>query len=187
MKYHVRWLCLLIFITIVINLFLHHISKDASPRQNQIDNKVSLENPVRLLIPSLNVDTDIQPVGVTSRGVMENPSNIFDVGWFELGPRPGEKGSAVIAGHVDGERGEVGVFANLHKLKKGGKVYIEDSNGKSLTFIVAESRRYDPGYAEEVFSQNDKAHLNLITCDGVWDGKKKSYTKRLVVFTDIMH
>jgi hypothetical protein len=32
---------------------------------------------------------------------------------------------------------------------------------------------------------NDKAHLNLITCDGVWDVTKKSYSKRLVVFADI--
>ncbi|MDQ3008010.1 MAG: sortase, partial [bacterium] len=173
----------------VLQIFrsLPPISKDASPRQNQIDDKVSLENPVRLLIPSLNVDTDIQLVGVTSQGVMESPSNTIDVGWFDLGPRPGEKGSAVIAGHVDGEHGEVGVFANLYKLKKGDKVYIRDSNEKSLTFIVTESRRYDSGYAEEVFSRNDEASLNLITCDGVWDGVNKSYTKRLVVFTEIMH
>ncbi len=187
MKYHVGWLLLLIPIVIGISLILSHISKDASSREKQIANKVNLVNPVRLLIPSLNVNTYIQPVGVTARGVMESPSNIIGVGWFDLGPRPGEKGSAVIAGHVDGERGEVGVFTNLHKLKKGDKVYIKDSNGNSLTFIVAESRKYDPGYAEEVFSRNDKAHLNLITCDGVWDGVKKNYTKRLVVFTDIMH
>ena len=102
------------------------------------------------------------------------------------GPLPGEKGSAVVSGHIDGESGEVGVFNNLHKLKKGDVLYIEDDKGITTAFVVRESRIYDPGYAEEVFSSNDSAHLNLVTCDGVWDGVKKSYTKRLVVFGDII-
>ena len=187
MKYHVRWLLLILPIIIGISLILSHTSKNVPSREEQKGNKASLVNPVRLLIPSLKVDANIQPVGVTAQGAMESPNNIFGVGWFYLGPRPGEKGSAVIAGHVDGERGEVGVFANLYKLKKGDKIYIQDNKRKSLIFIVVESRRYDPGYAEEVFSRNDQAYLNLITCDGVWDGVSKRYTKRLVVFTDLVH
>ena len=99
---------------------------------------------------------------------------------------PGEKGSAVISGHIDGESGEVRVFNDLHKLKKGDVLYIEDDKRITTAFVVRESRIYDPGYAEEVFSSNDSAHLNLVTCDGVWDEVKKSYTKRLVVFGDII-
>lgn len=117
---------------------------------------------------------------------MEVPSNIADVGWFKLGSKPGEKGSAVIAGHFNGPNGETGVFADLFKLKEGDRMYIEDDQGKSLTFVVRESRLYDPGYADEVFSKSDGAHLNLITCDGTWDGDKKSYSKRLVVFADLV-
>ena len=140
---------------------------------------------MRLMIPAININTAIQYVGVTSKGEMEVPSNAVDVGWFKLGPRPGEKGSAVIAGHFDGENGEAGVFINLYKLKVGDKLYIKDDKGKSIVFVVRESRIYDPGYADDVFSGSDRAHLNLVTCDGVWDGTKKSYSKRLVIFTDI--
>lgn len=78
-----------------------------------------------------------------------------------------------------------GVFFNLYKLKIGDKVYVEDDKGVTVTFIVQGSRIYDSGYAEEVFNSNSGTHLNLITCDGVWDGVKKSFTKRLVVFADI--
>ena len=141
--------------------------------------------PVRLKIPSINVDAYVQHVGVTSEGDMEVPDNSDDVGWFKLGYRPGEVGSAVISGHFNGKNGEVGVFYDLVKLKKGDKLYLEDDNGTMTTFVVRESRVYDPGYAEELFTLNDGAHLNLVTCDGVWDGIKKSYSKRLVVFTDI--
>jgi len=116
---------------------------------------------------------------------MEVPSNTVDTGWFKLGSRPGEKGSAVITGHFNGEYGEKGVFSDLGKLKKGDKVYIQDSKGISLAFVVLESRMYNPGYAEEVFSRSDGSYLNLITCDGVWDESKKSYSKRLVVFANV--
>lgn len=141
------------------------------------------ELPVRLLIPAINVNARIQDVGVALNGEMEVPNNAIDVGWFKIGSRPGEVGSAVVAGHIDGESGEVGVFANLYKLKEGDLLYIEDDKGTSITFVVRKKLIFDPGYADEVFSRNDGAHLNLITCDGLWDGVKKSYSKRLVVFS----
>ncbi|MFZ2299818.1 MAG: class F sortase [Candidatus Moraniibacteriota bacterium] len=52
--------------------------------------------------------------------------------------------------------------------------------------MVRESRSFDPDAdALDVFSSDDgKAHLNLITCEGVWDKASKRYSKRLVVFTD---
>ncbi len=142
--------------------------------------------PVRLKIPKINVNADIEYVGLTSEGTMGVPSNVVDVGWFKFGPRPGEKGSAVIAGHFNGVRGEVGVFSDLYKLKEGDKLYIEDSNGTSIAFVVRESRTYDPGYVDEVFTRNDNSYLNLVTCDGMWDGIKKSYSKRLVVFASVI-
>ena len=148
--------------------------------------KESQKLPVRLKIPSINVDAAIEYVGVTPKGAMATPSNITSVGWFDLGPRPGENGNAVIAGHFDGENGEAGVFANLDKLKTGDKLYVEDSKGTSTTFIVRGSRAYNPGYANDVFSGTSSAHLNLITCNGVWDETKKSFSKRLVVFTDMI-
>ncbi len=152
-----------------------------------VPNEASLGSPVRLMIPVIDVNASIQPVGVTQSGEMEVPSNTVDVGWFKLGSHPGEKGSAVVAGHIDGENGEKGVFANLYKLKDGDKLYVEDNKGVSIAFVVRESRMYNPGYADEVFSRNDNTYLNLVTCDGVWDGVKKSYNKRLVVFADLVH
>ena len=113
--------------------------------------------PVRLKIPSINVDANIQQVGVSDNGEMDVPSNTVDVGWFKLGPRPSEKGSAVLAGHFNGENGTAGVFANLHKLKKDDMLYIEDDKGTLTAFVVRESRTYEPGYADEVFSRNDGA------------------------------
>lgn len=142
--------------------------------------------PVRLKIPAINVNANIQQVGFTKSREMGVPNNTVDVGWFNLGPIPGEQGSAVIDGHFDGGDGSAGVFTDLYKLKSGDKLYVEDNRGKTTTFIVQENKTFDPGLAEGVFSRSDGVHLNLITCDGTWDGTKKSYNKRLVVFADAL-
>jgi LPXTG-site transpeptidase (sortase) family protein len=141
--------------------------------QNQIVDQTLPGLPVQLIIPDININVNIQDLGVTPNGEMDVPDNIIDAGWFKFGSRPGEKGSAVIAGHLDGRNGK-GVFIDLNKLKKGDKLYIKDDNGKFFIFIVREIHTYDPNYDDEnIFSLNDKAHLNLITCDGVWDTNKK--------------
>ena len=142
--------------------------------------------PLHLIIPAINVNANVQHLGINEKGEMDVPDNTADVGWFNLGPRPGEIGSAVMDGHFNGKDGASGVFKNLFKLKSGDKLYVEDDIGVMTTFIVREIRTYNPGYEEEVFSLNDNAHLNLITCDGTWDETRKSYSKRLIVFTDII-
>lgn len=187
---HIRKIQLLIVLLVIFSLVLFiRLIPDTNNRPvsayHGVRNSVIIA-PVRLRIPVINVDASIQYVGVTKNGAMDVPDNSVDVGWFKIGPRPGEKGSAVISGHFDGKNSEVGVFAGLDTLKSGDRVYIANSNGSTTTFVVRESRTYDPGYADDVFRASDTAHLNLITCDGVWDRAKKSYSKRLVVFTDML-
>lgn len=152
----------------------------------QAQEQTNIGLPVRLKIPSINVDSAIEYVGLTSNGAMDAPKKLNNVAWFNIGPRPGEIGSAVIAGHYGIKDGKASVFDNLYKLRKGDKLYVEDDKGKIISFVVRESRRYDPNAdARAVFgSNNGKSHLNLVTCEGVWDKISKSYSKRLVVFTD---
>ena len=142
--------------------------------------------PAHLKIPSINVDAPVEYVGITSDGAMDAPKERANVAWFNLGSRPGEIGSAVIAGHYGWKNGKGSAFDNLYKLRKGDKIYVEDDKGVIISFVVRESRRYDPkADSSDVFGSNDgKPHLNLITCEGVWDKVSKTYSKRLVVFTD---
>jgi LPXTG-site transpeptidase (sortase) family protein len=143
--------------------------------------------PVRLVIPEIAVDAAVEDVGLTPQGAMAAPEGPTDVGWFDLGPRPGESGSAVIAGHEGWKDNTAAAFDDLYKLQKDDKIYIEDGQGAMTTFVVREIRTYDQnGDASDVFSSGDgKAHLNLITCEGTWNAAQKSYSNRLVVFADI--
>lgn len=143
--------------------------------------------PKRLMIPKINVDTKIDYMGIIKNGDMEAPEGPKNVGWFKLGPYPGNIGSAVIAGHYGPwPNGDKSVFAGISELKKGDKLYVEDKKGMIATFVVRKSRKYDPeANAKDVFRSSDNsAHLNLITCGGVWDEVRQSYSERLVVFAD---
>jgi LPXTG-site transpeptidase (sortase) family protein len=150
------------------------------------DRPVKSELPVRIKILSLNIDAAMEYVGLTSDGAMGVPKGPANVAWFDLGPRPGEEGNAVVAGHSGWKDGIPAVFDDLHKLQKGDKIYVEDDKGVTATFVVRESKLYEPtANATDVFTSHDgKSHLNLITCGGVWDTVTKSRSNRLVVFAD---
>lgn len=143
--------------------------------------------PIRLKIPGINVNAAVQYVGLAPDGSMDVTKGPADVAWFNLGPRPGESGGAVIAGHYGRwKTGEGSVFDDLNKLNNGDRIYVEDEKGEITSFVVRESRSYDPNAdASDVFGSSDgKPRLNLITCEGVWDKVSKSFSKRLVIFTE---
>ncbi len=142
--------------------------------------------PARLKIPKLNINAAIEYVGLTPSGLMNVTKSLDTVSWFKFGQIPGLNGSAVIAGHSGEANGVTAVFNDLHRLQPGDKLSVEDDKGASITFVVRGSRSYDPAAdASTVFGSNDGAsHLNLITCEGIWNNTSKSYSKRLVVFTD---
>lgn len=144
--------------------------------------------PKRLIIPSINVNVAIDYVGLTADGSMDIKANPEIVGWYMLGPRPGDKGNAVIAGHYGWEaNGTPAIFNNIQKLNKGDELSVIDQKGQTFTFVVREIRKYSPeADASAVFkSKDNSSHLNLITCNGVWVNDKQSYSNRLVVFADI--
>jgi LPXTG-site transpeptidase (sortase) family protein len=142
--------------------------------------------PVRLQIPVIGVDSAIEDAAITPDGRMDVPAGSVNVAWFALGPHPGQVGSAVIGGHFGIEKGVPFVFYNLAKVKTGDKLYIINDNNETLAFIVRRIASFDRNAdATTVFtSQDGLAHLNLITCEGVWNKVNGNYPLRLVVFAD---
>lgn len=142
--------------------------------------------PVRLKIPIINVNSAVEDALITPDGRMDVPVGSVNVAWFALGPHPGQVGSAVIGGHFGISNGVPFVFYNLDKLKAGDKVYVEDDQGNTLAFQVREIKLFDrDADATTVFTSDDGlAHLNIITCEGVWNQVNGSYPERRVVFTD---
>ena len=143
--------------------------------------------PERLRIPAIGVDAHVEHVGKTADGAMDVPKDVWNVAWYEPGTKPGNPGSAVIAGHLDGYNLPAAVFFNLRKLQPGNKIYISDSAGKELVYEVFQSQVFSNNpttdQLNQIFGFASESHLNLITCNGTWDANKQNYSERLVVFS----
>jgi LPXTG-site transpeptidase (sortase) family protein len=183
---HKYWTSILAVFVLVILLFVYNKTPNAIEASGVLT--FSTTTPMHMKIPNIGVDATIESLGLTPDGAVDVPKGPKDVAWFNRGPRPGEIGSAVISGHFGWKNGIPAVFDNLNKLKSGDKIYVENENGTKATFIVREIRTYDSrANAPEVFNSQSGTHLNLITCGGNWIANQKSYTKRLVVFADILN
>ena len=142
--------------------------------------------PIRLKIPKIKVNAPIDYVGVLPDGSMGIPTLPQHAAWYQSGPRPGEVGSAVIDGHLNWWYGSAGVFGRLKSLKKGDVLSVQSDQGETILFRVSGLKLFrEKDDATAIFTSTDgKAHLNLVTCDGVWIHAVRAYSQRLVVFTD---
>jgi sortase A len=185
------WLLSVFTAGTIIFLFLSSLADNPSKQNDTAEGDADIAvisghrsaSPVRLMIPHIDIDATIEPVGLTEQGSMSAPNVPDKVGWLDSGPSPGETGNAVLDGH----RGWIGhiyaVFDRLHELRPGDEIVVEDASGTSTRFRVASVKTYAPGQdASEVFGPSKTTNLNLITCDGNWDASKQSYSERLVVF-----
>lgn len=143
--------------------------------------------PVRVRIPSVDIDATIVEVGLTGSKKLDVPARAEEVGWYNLGAVPGETGKAVLDGHLD-IGGKPGIFWNLKHVKIGDTVEIQDDAGISRTFRVYESAEYHVSNApmKKIFGTSDKKLLNIITCAGIWREEMNHYDKRRVVFAELI-
>jgi len=139
--------------------------------------------PVRLKIPSLGIDANVQELGINKKGALGVPSNFTDVGWYAAGTIPGDKGSAIMDGHVDNGLALAGVFKHLVDIAVGDSIYVTEHDGTVIHFIVTGTESFDYMNAptDLIFNQNNGSYLKLITCGGAWVPGGRTYDRRIVV------
>jgi hypothetical protein len=128
-------------------------------------------DPQRVRIPAAGVDAPVTAVGLDTAG------------WLRSGPAPGERGPAVLAGHVDGPAGPA-VFFRLDEVAPGDEVLVDGADGGTASFVVTRVARYPKAAfpAGEVYAPTTGAELRLVTCGGAFDRAAGSYTDNVVVF-----
>lgn len=144
--------------------------------------------PVIVDIPKIAISTIVEQVGTDEGGRMGVPVEAANVGWFNLGAKPGEKGNAVLAGHLDTITGAPAVFYNLNLLEIGDEIVITEDKGKVLKFKVFDKQIYqfDDFPVEQVFGESDRSRLNLITCEGIFDQRSQNYSHRTVIYSELI-
>jgi sortase (surface protein transpeptidase) len=169
--------------------FIDHrrISPLASTPSVVEQERVQVGIPQTIRIPKINLVANIEQVGLDAQGRMDVPKDSDNTGWYKLGYKPGEKGNAVLDGHLDKETGEPAVFWDITKLEPGDKIFVTDSQGKEyiFTYIKMNKYPYNDFPIREVFGESSKPMLNLITCQGDWDSVNRNYSHRIVITAEI--
>ena len=138
--------------------------------------------PVRLVVPSIGVDTGLQSLRLLADGTLQSPSSWDVAGWYSAGIKPGQIGPAVIAGHIDSTKGPA-VFYRLNKLVPGAQATVTEQDGTVLTFVVDDIQSFpkDDFPASAVYGPTPYPELRLITCTGDFDFATHNYLSNLVV------
>ena len=142
----------------------------------------------RIQIPEIKVDAPLIDVNLDPNGWIEAPppqdKNL--AGWYQNGIAPGQRGTAVVVGHVDNLSGPA-VFYGLGSLSKGQHIEVDRYDNRVAVFEI---------YGVEVFAKNDfpgarvygdtgYAELRVITCGGGFT-RARGYDGNVVVFARLV-
>jgi sortase (surface protein transpeptidase) len=150
---------------------------------------MSRSRPVRLEIPQLGLSAPFTRLQLDRSGVLVPPpgDNPNLVGWYGNGVTPGERGPAIVAGHVDTRTGPA-VFLLLRMLDAGNIVDITRADGTIAAFFVDDVETYSKaGFPNRaVYGDTPDAQLRLITCGGQYDRTRGGYLSNVVVFAHLV-
>jgi len=145
--------------------------------------------PVRLVIPSLDVDAPVVPIKLDRDRVLRPPQDPSEIGWWDRSAQPGaKKGQSLLTGHS--VRIGDGAMDTLGDVKRGATVQVfgkpEDGEktGKIASYSVQKvfvySRKQVADHSEDLFGQDENPRrLVLVTCTD-WDGK--AYQSNIIVY-----
>lgn len=151
--------------------------ESASPAQAQDNNAIPIppavmhnSRPVSVSIPDISTESILIDLGLNSDGTVEVPPGEpgSPAGWYHGSPTPGERGPAVLLGHVNATDGGPGVFSELRELGEGDVINVTREDGSIAAFRVVAGEQYskDSFPSNLVYGDTPGSELRLITCDG---------------------
>jgi LPXTG-site transpeptidase (sortase) family protein len=144
--------------------------------------------PVRIRIPAIGVSAPVTRVGKNPDGTVQVPPlgdhNL--AGWYSYGPAPGQRGAAVILGHVDSLTG-ISVFFYLKDLRTGDRIYVTLADGKVAVFTVDGVQKVAKTTFPTalVYGKARYPELRLITCGGPFDKASGHYLDNIIVYAQL--
>lgn len=127
------------------------------------------------------ISADIVPVPVDAGPRLPDLLGPDDVAWFEGSSRPGDKGVALLAGHVVWNHGPA-IFSGLSELRPGEEIVVTDREGRARSFTIRGSAtvsKFEVPAAWYTFTP--EAQVVLLTCSGPVDPNRHLRTNNFAV------
>ena len=159
-------------------------SPGARPRRRLVDVVDEEAAPPRSIrIPAIGVRARVIPLGLSTDGTMQTPRDFSVTGWYKPWREPGERGAAVITGHVDSVDGPA-VFYRLRDLRRGSIIRVVRADGSVVRFRVEGLERWPKAAfpTRRVFRPTRISTLRLVTCSGNFDASTGHYVDNTIVY-----
>jgi sortase family protein len=145
--------------------------------------------PTRIGIPALGVDSAVDPVGLNPDGTVQVPAPgpLYDqAAWYTGSVTPGQRGPAVILGHIDSAANGPSVFYRLSALRPLDEFTVTRADGRTLVYRVNSVKSYpkDAFPSRSVYGPTTRPEVRLITCGGAFDSRARSYVDNTVVYAN---
>jgi sortase (surface protein transpeptidase) len=139
--------------------------------------------PRHIRIRAIGVSAPVIALGLNRDGTLQTPNAWGDTGWYKPGPEPGERGPAVVVGHVDSTTGPA-VFYRLRAIRPGNVIRIQRSNSSVIRFRVRRVEHWPKSEfpTSRVYGPTRGAVLRLVTCSGNFDSSTRHYVDNTIVY-----
>lgn len=148
---------------------------------------------VRLVIPRLDIDSAVIPIGWNTEKLFASQNRTDLVGHLKTSVNPGYGSNVVLVGHNYNNTGHnwTGIFHELKNLKSGDKIKVFTQNGGKFIYKVKKVKQlpWEEKQGEELEKHLNyiwpKPHeqLTLVTCGGdfLWTWSARVYVVALPV------
>ncbi|WP_394276755.1 class F sortase [Luteococcus sp.] len=148
--------------------------------------------PTRATVGDLVRDTPVLSLGVAKDGSVATPpfSQPNSIGWYNLGPRPGDvTGKVVLTAHTFRNGGALGnaMHASKDGLRPGDVIRISDASGRTLCYRYTTSTKiavkdYDPD-STVLYDAKGRHQLAIVTC---WDfdARREHWDSRIIYYAE---
>ncbi|MBB0246274.1 class F sortase [Streptomyces alkaliphilus] len=127
--------------------------------------------PTRVRIPWLRADVEVFGADLDPDGGPPSPAeeDAMRAAWYAGGVSPGERGAALLVGHLDTRVGPA-AFAGLGMLEPGEIIEVDRADDTTAIFTVEAVEQYPKADFpdERVYGAVETPQLRLITCGGRW-------------------
>lgn len=143
--------------------------------------------PVRLVIPVIELDQKVVPVGLDRNRMPVVPKH--DVGWYNLSAAPGQSENVVLWGHVLRFRNAPNVpapFARLSEAPVGAQLILYSANGAAHHYVITRKVRATPDQVEYILPAG-REQVTLVSCIGdkvIVNGATVDMTHRLITIAE---
>jgi hypothetical protein len=137
--------------------------------------------PTRVSIAALHITAPVDPVAVARDGSLVIPETPSRLGWWIGSAVPGsDRGTVLIAGHVDTAAAGKGALFRLETLAVGARIGVRTADQEVTYRVVARHSYPKQHLPADLFRADTPARLVLVTCGGAFAHGR--YSHNVVVY-----